>query len=388
MTEEFRVLGVASDLVATLNKRGIETPFPIQALTIPDALAGKDVCGKAKTGSGKTLAFGLPMVENLSRADSHWVRGLILVPTRELALQVAEELRPLARCRRLDLAPVYGGAPIETQINKIKAGLDIIVATPGRLIDLIDRKAVSVAKLEIVVVDEADRMADMGFLPQVEWILRHVESRHQTMLFSATLDGAVDALVHRYQTNPVRHEVQSRQVTVDEMQHRFVAVHEMDKVKVAAAIIRASKRTLVFSATRHGCDRLSRKLKAENVRAEPIHGDLRQKAREHSLARFAAGEIQALVATDVAARGLHIDDVDVVIHFDPPPDHKTYLHRSGRTARAGESGMAVTLSLWNEELVVKRLQRRLSLDVPIVEMFSNDDRLDALERWDPVAEPV
>ena len=388
MTEEFRVLGVASDLVATLNKRGIHTPFPIQTLTIPDALVGKDVCGKAKTGSGKTLAFGLPMVENLSRADSHWVRGLILVPTRELALQVAKELRPLARCRRLDLAPVYGGAPIEAQIKKIKAGLDIIVATPGRLIDLIDRQAVSVAKLEIVVVDEADRMADMGFLPQVEWILRHVESRHQTMLFSATLDGAVDALVRRYQTNPVRHEVQSRQVTVDEMQHRFVAVHEMDKVKVAAAIIRASNRTLVFSATRHGCDRLSRKLKAENVRAEPIHGDLRQKAREHSLARFASGEIQALVATDVAARGLHIDDVDVVLHFDPPPDHKTYLHRSGRTARAGESGMAVTLSLWNEELEVKRLQRRLSLDMPIVEMFSNDDRLVALDQWDPVAQPV
>ena len=244
------------------------------------------------------------------------------------------------------------------------------------------------AKLEIVVVDEADRMADMGFLPQVEWILRHVESRHQTMLFSATLDGAVDALVRRYQSDPVRHEVQSKQVTVDEMQHRFVAVHEMDKVKVTAAIIRASNRALVFSATRHGCDRLSRKLKAENVRAEPIHGDLRQKAREQSLARFASGDIQALVATDVAARGLHIDDVDVVIHYDPPPDHKTYLHRSGRTARAGETGMAVTLSLWNEELEVKRLQRRLSLDVPIVEMFSNDDRLDALDRWDPVAEPV
>ncbi len=388
MTEEFRVLGVASDLVASLKERGIQIPFPIQTLTIPDALVGRDVCGKAKTGSGKTLAFGLPLVENLSRADSHWVRGLILVPTRELAVQVAKELRPLARCRNLDLAPVYGGAPIEAQIKKINSGLDIIVATPGRLIDLIDRKAVSVAKLEIVVVDEADRMADMGFLPQVEWILRHVEARHQTMLFSATLDGAVDALVRRYQQDPVRHEVQSRQVTVDEMQHRFVAVHEMDKVKVAAAIIRASKRTLVFSATRHGCDRLSRKLKAENVRAEPIHGDLRQKAREHSLARFMSGEIQALVATDVAARGLHIDDVDVVIHYDPPPDHKTYLHRSGRTARAGESGMAVTLSLWNEELEVKRLQRRLSLDVPIVEMFSNDDRLDALDRWDPVVEPV
>jgi len=198
----------------------------------------------------------------------------------------------------------------------------------------------------------------------------------------------VDALVRRYQDDPARHEVESKQVTVDEMQHRFVAVHQMDKVNVAAAIIRASNRTLVFSATRHGCDRLARKLQDEGVRAEPIHGDLRQQARERSLARFATGDIQALVATDVAARGLHIDDVDVVIHFDPPPDHKTYLHRSGRTARAGESGMAVTLSLWNEELVVKRLQRRLSLDVPIVEMFSNDDRLDALDRWDPVAEAV
>ena len=388
MTQEFRVLGVASDLVATLNERGIQTPFPIQTLTIPDALAGKDVCGKAKTGSGKTLAFGLPMVENLSNADSNRVRGLILVPTRELAVQVAKELRHLARCRGLDLAPVYGGAPIEVQIKEIEDGLDIIVATPGRLIDLIDRKAVSVAKLEIVVVDEADRMADMGFLPQVEWILRHVEARHQTMLFSATLDGAVDALVRRYQTNPVRHEVHSRQVTVDEMRHRFVAVHEMDKVKVAAAIIRASNRALVFSSTRHGCDRLSRKLKAENVSAEPIHGDLRQQARERSLARFSSGDIKALVATDVAARGLHIDDVDVVIHYDPPPDHKTYLHRSGRTARAGETGMAVTLSLWNQELEVKRLQRRLSLDVPIVEMFSNDERLEALDCWDPVAQPV
>ena len=386
MTQEFRVLGVATDLVEALSERGIRTPFPIQSLTIPDALAGRDVCGKAKTGSGKTLAFGLPMVENLSHADSHWVRGLVLVPTRELAVQVAKELRPLARCRDLALEPVYGGAPIEAQIDKLEAGLDIIVATPGRLIDLIDRKAVSLRKLEIVVVDEADRMADMGFLPQVEWVLRHVDSRHQTLLFSATLDGAVDALVRRYQHDPVRHEVQSKQVTVDEMEHRFVAVHQMDKVNVAAAIIRASNRALVFSATRHGCDRLSQRLESEGVRAEPIHGDLRQNMRERSLARFAAGEIQALVATDVAARGLHIDDVDVVIHYDPPPDHKTYLHRSGRTARAGESGMAVTLSLWNEELEVKRLQRRLSLDVPIVEMFSNDDRLDALDRWDPATE--
>ncbi|MXW41836.1 MAG: DEAD/DEAH box helicase [Acidimicrobiia bacterium] len=403
MTDNFSALGVASDLVATLKERGIHSPSPIQLITIPDALAGRDVCGKAKTGSGKTLAFGIPMVERLSNAGSSKngsgqvrssnsssgsTRGLILVPARELALQVAKELRPLAERRKLRLAPLYGGEPIEAQVSKIQAGLDIIVATPGRLIDLIDRKALFVSELKFVVVDEADRMADMGFLPQVEWILRHVESRHQTLLFSATLDAAVDALVRRYQTKPVRHEVQSRQVTVDEMQHRFVAVHQMDKLKVAATIIAASNRTLVFCATRYGCDRLSRDLKSLGVRAEPIHGDLRQNIRERSLARFMLGKIQALVATDVAARGLHIDDVDVVVHYDPAPDYKTYLHRSGRTARAGETGMAVTLSLWNQELEVKRLQRRLALDMPIVEMFSNDERLVALDRWDPVAQPV
>ncbi|MCY4258274.1 MAG: DEAD/DEAH box helicase [bacterium] len=409
MRDNFRALGVAGDLVATLKERGITTPFPIQTITIPDALAGRDVCGKAKTGSGKTLAFGIPLVEHLSGAQqanpqrgnarsgnaksakliqASSVSGLILVPTRELAVQVAKELLALASCRNLRLVSLYGGTPIDEQVSQVKAGVDIIVATPGRLIDLIDRKAVSVSKLKMVVVDEADRMADMGFLPQVEWILRHVESRHQTLLFSATLDGVVDALVRRYQTAPVRHEVESQQVTVDEMQHRFVAVHEMDKVKVAAAIIAASNRTLVFSSTRHGCDRLSRALRSAGVRAEPIHGDLRQTARERSLDSFASGKIQALVATDVAARGLHIDDVDVVIHFDPAPDHKTYLHRSGRTARAGETGMAVTLSLWNQELEVKRLQRRLALEGPIVEMFSNDERLVALDRWDPVAQPA
>ncbi len=400
MIDDFCALGVAKDLVDTLKQRGITNPFPIQTLTLPDALAGRDVCGKAKTGSGKTLAFGIPVIEHLSNfksvdSDSNKhklafsnVSGLILVPTRELAVQVAEELRPLARCRNLRLTPLYGGTPIEEQIQKVQKGLDIAVATPGRLIDLIERQVVSVVELNMVVVDEADRMADMGFLPQVEWILRHVEARHQTLLFSATLDGVVDVLVRRYQISPVRHEVESPQVTVDEMLHRFVAVHEMDKVKVAAAIVAASNRVLVFSATRHGCDRLSRALNSQGVRAEPIHGDLRQKVRERSLARFAAGTIQALVATDVAARGLHIDDVDVVIHYDPAPDHKTYLHRSGRTARAGESGMAVTLSLWNEELEVKRLQRRLSLEAPIVEMFSNDERLGALDCWDPVAQPV
>jgi superfamily II DNA/RNA helicase len=225
-------------------------------------------------------------------------------------------------------------------------------------------------------------MADMGFLPQVEWILRNVEGTHQTLLFSATLDGVVDSLVRRYQHDPTRHEVASRGVNVKEMQHLFLTAHEMDKVRVAAAIIRNNKRTMVFSATKHGADRLARKLDEEGVTAAPIHGDLRQKERERALANFTDGKLAALVATDVAARGIHVDDVDVVIHFDPPSDHKTYLHRSGRTARAGESGVVVSLALWNQELEIRRMQKRLGLDLPLIEVFSNDPRLTDIAHFD------
>ncbi len=385
-TTQFADLGIDQDLVDSLSARGITAPFEIQALTIPDGLAGRDVCGKAKTGSGKTLAFGIPLVQRLPKGTPKRPTGLTLVPTRELAVQVCRELEPLAECRDLRIEAIYGGTPIEKQIEALRKGVDFVVATPGRMIDLIQQEELSVADLEGVVIDEADRMADMGFMPQVEWILRRAEKEHQTLLFSATLDGMVGSLISRYQRDPVTHEVASREVTVSEMEHRFLAVHEMDRVRVAARIIRSSNRTIVFSRTKWGADKLAGKLVAEDVKAAPIHGDLRQAQREKALADFTNGKIQCLVATDVAARGIHVDDVDVVIHYDPPSDAKTYLHRSGRTARAGESGMVVSLVLWNEELEVRKLLRRLGMKQPIVEVYSNDVRLDDLTDWDPAAE--
>ena len=385
-TTQFADLGVDQDLVDVLTERGITAPFEIQALTIPDGLAGRDVCGRAKTGSGKTLAFGIPLVQLLPKARPGRPTGLALVPTRELAVQVARELEPLGATRGIRTLAVCGGAPIEKQISALARGVEFVVATPGRMIDLIDRGELSVADVERVVIDEADRMADMGFMPQVEWILRRVDRNHQTLLFSATLDGMVGGLIKRYQNDPVMHEIAGREATVAEMEHRFLAVHEMDRVRVAVAIINSSNRTLVFSRTKWGADKLTGKLIDEGVKAAAIHGNLRQSQREKALADFSNGRIQALVATDVAARGIRVDDVDVVIHYDPPSDAKTYLHRSGRTARAGESGVVVSLVLWNEELEVRKLLRRLGMKVPIVEVFSNDKRLLDLQAWDPAKE--
>ena len=385
-TTQFADLGIDQDLIDVLAERGITTPFQIQSLAIPDGIAGRDVCGRAKTGSGKTLAFGIPMIQRIPKAKPGRPTGLALVPTRELAVQVCRELEPLAAVRGLTFEAIYGGSPIEKQIAALKRGVDFVVATPGRMIDLIQQEELSVADLEGVVIDEADRMADMGFMPQVEWILRRAKKDHQTLLFSATLDGMVGALISRYQTDPVTHEVASNDVTVAEMEHRFLAVHEMDRVRVAARIIEASNRTIIFSRTKWGADKLTGKLVGEDVRAAAIHGDLRQVQREKALADFKMGKIKCLVATDVAARGIHVDDVDVVIHYDPPSDAKTYVHRSGRTARVGKSGVVVSLVLWNEELEVRKLLRRLGMKQPIVEVYSNDVRLDDLMAWDPADE--
>jgi superfamily II DNA/RNA helicase len=386
VSPSFHELGLPEDLVAVLDEQGISEPFPIQEMTIPDARAGRDVLGKAKTGSGKTLAFGIPMLERTTMAEPGRPRSLVLVPTRELAVQVADALAPLAAVRQLRVRAVYGGQAMERQLKALHRGVEVVVATPGRLIDLLDRGEVSVAGIEVLVLDEADRMADMGFMPQVEWILRRVESEHQTMLFSATLDGDVDRLVRLYMKDPVRHEVESPVATVEEMQHRFLAVHQMDKVKVAAAISRGHERVLVFVRTKRGADHLVRDLRAEGVKAGAIHGDLRQQHRERALADFGEGKLPVLVATDVAARGIHVDDIGIVIHYDPPEDHKAYLHRSGRTARAGEEGVVVTLALWNQHREMELLQRRLGINQPLVEVFSNDKRLADLHAWNPGAD--
>ena len=387
----FKALGVAPVLVDALSERGITEPFPIQALTIRDALAGRDVCGKAKTGSGKTLAFGLPLLQRFDAEPGRSrrpPRGLVLVPTRELARQVHDVLAPLAETVGLTLTACYGGTNMDAQVKALRAGTDILIATPGRLIDLRQRGDVDLGHVEVVVLDEADRMADMGFMPQVDWLLRHLVRAHQTMLFSATLDGDVDRLVRDELSDPVHHEVASATKTVSEMSHRFIQVHQMDKVKVAARICSNAARSLVFSRTKRGADRLTDALRREGVDARAIHGDLRQQARERALRSFSQGRLPVLVATDVAARGLDVDGVDVVIHYDPPEDHKAYLHRSGRTARAGREGLVVTLVLWNEQLEVERIQKRLGLSAPIVEMFSNDPRLTHLDSWEPAPSAV
>jgi superfamily II DNA/RNA helicase len=394
----FESLGVSEELTKALADQGIVSAFPIQALTIADALAGRDVCGKAKTGSGKTLAFGVPLLQRTKATrDAQGAAAgapsrpaqplaLVLLPTRELAVQVHDVLAPLAKTLGLRAVAVYGGADIDRQVAKLQKGVDVIIATPGRLIDLGDRGEISVAKLETLVLDEADRMADMGFMPQVEWVLRRLETPHQTLLFSATLDGAVDRLVQRYLTEPVFHEVASSTQTVTLMEHRFIQVHQMDKVKVAAAIARSQDKTLFFVRTKRGADRLVENLEKEGLHAAAIHGDLRQANRERALADFSGGKLHVLVATDVAARGLHIEAVDGVIHWDPPEDHKAYLHRSGRTARAGKAGVVVSLTLWNQLVEVEVIQRRLGLRIPIVEMFSNDPRLANLGEWTPLPE--
>ena len=343
----FAELGLPAALVTALNRRGMIAPFAIQSRTLPDALAGRDVLGRAQTGSGKTLGFGLPMLARLAETvgeRAQWApRGLVLVPTRELAQQVADVLAPLGHAVGVRLTTVYGGAPMGRQIEALRRGVDLVVATPGRLIDLMERGAARLDRVVITVLDEADHMADLGFLPAVTQILDETVPGGQRLLFSATLDRGVDKLVTRYLTDPGIHAVASANAPVELADHRVFVVPPAAKLPVAAQIASRPARSLFFVRTKHGADRLARQLSNAGAPAAAIHGDLNQNQRQRALAGFAAGHPRVLVATDVAARGIHVDDVDLVVHFDPPNDSKDYLHRSGRTARAGASGTVLSL---------------------------------------------
>jgi superfamily II DNA/RNA helicase len=343
----FAELGLPEAAVRVLNRRGITTPFAIQARALPDAIAGRDVLARAQTGSGKTLAFGLPMMARLTGDGSARrtirPRGLVLVPTRELARQVAGDLEPVATILGLKVTTVFGGAPMGRQIEQLRRGVDIVVATPGRLIDLMERNSVSLDAVEVAVLDEADHMADLGFLPAVTKILDTTPEGRQCLLFSATLDRGVDKLVARYLNDPAIHAVAPTAMTIENMQHQVFEISRDDKVAVAAQIAARPARTLFFVRTKHGADRLARQLVNHGVDAAAIHGNLNQGQRQRALDGFSTGRMRVLVATDVAARGIHVDDVDLVVHYDPPNDHKDYLHRSGRTARAGATGTVLSL---------------------------------------------
>jgi superfamily II DNA/RNA helicase len=356
----FAALGVPAPIVAGLERRGITAPFPIQVATLPDALAGRDLCGRAPTGSGKTIAFGIPLVHRVGRARPGHPRALVLVPTRELAGQVERELRALAGPGRPRTLVVYGGVGFGGQLAALRRGVDVVVATPGRLADLVHQGACHLDEVDLVVLDEADRMADMGFLPEVRRLLDRTAPSRQTLLFSATLDGDVDVLVRRYQRRPVRHELEvSDDAPVSD--HRFWQVERTERVAVAARIAGAHWPSVVFCRTKRGADRVARQLAREGVATAAIHGDRSQNQRERALADFASGRVQALVATDVAARGIHVDDVASVVHFDLPADHKDYVHRSGRTGRAGAAGLVVSLVPGDQLGDATRLQRKLAL---------------------------
>ncbi|MBA3745695.1 DEAD/DEAH box helicase, partial [Sporichthya sp.] len=346
------------------------SPFAIQSRALPDALAGRDVLGRAQTGSGKTLAFGLPMLARLAATGSPArstrrpgpPRGLVLVPTRELARQVADNLVAFGHTVDLTVAMVYGGAPISRQIQALRAGVDVVVATPGRLLDLLERKALTLEWIEITVLDEADHMADMGFLPDVRRILAQTPQDGQRLLFSATLDHAVAKIVREYLPDPAVHAVPEDETQVDNMTHVMFGVHPSTKVDVAARIAARPGRTLFFVRTKHGADRLARQFSQAGVAAGAIHGNLNQNQRQRALAAFADGSQRVLVATDVAARGIHVDDVDLVVHFDPPTDEKAYLHRSGRTARAGSSGTVVALVEHSQRREMAAMHRKAGVD--------------------------
>ncbi|GAB7048981.1 DEAD/DEAH box helicase [Catenuloplanes indicus] len=344
----FEDLGLPNRLVRALAREGITAPFEIQAATVPDALAGRDVLGRGQTGSGKTLAFGLPVLARVAmggRAEPHHPKALILVPTRELAMQVADALMPLGKPLGVFIKTAVGGVPYDRQIDSLRRGVEIIVATPGRLGDLINRGVCNLDKVEITVLDEADQMADMGFLPEVTELLSKTPADSQRLLFSATLDKDVDTLVKRFMTDPVTHSTAPPVATVSTMDHHMLLIPPQDKFPVTASIAARKGRTIIFARTQMGVDRLVEQLAVVGVRAGALHGGKTQRARTRTLAEFKEGRTNVLVATDVAARGIHVDGISLVLHVDPPKDPKDYLHRAGRTARAGESGAVATLVL-------------------------------------------
>jgi ATP-dependent RNA helicase RhlE len=359
--QSFPDLGVSAAVVGSLAARGITTPFPIQAMVMEDALAGRDVLAESRTGSGKTLAFVIPIVERLSTAKGQRPQALVLVPTRELASQVVGEFVDIARTKGLRVAAAYGGTRISEQ-NRAVSNADILVATPGRLEDLSERRLVRLGAIKILILDEADRMLDMGFEPQVAAIVRRLPTERQTMFFSATLEGAVGHLAARYTKNAVRHQVQTDRPTVEEAEHRFISVSEHGKVDALAELLQAEPGlALVFVRTKRGADRLAMKLKDRGLSAAAMHADLSQQARERTLARFHKGTVNTLVATDVAARGLDVEGIAHVINYDPPADDSGYVHRVGRTARAGRSGRGVTLVTPEQQSDVSRMAARLHL---------------------------
>ena len=357
----FSDLGVPAPVVASLAARGITDAFPIQSLAIPPALAGRDVSGRAPTGSGKTLAFGIPLAERVSRGRPRRPRALVLAPTRELAAQIQTELRPLLAPRKRTVASFYGGVGFEPQLKMLRRGVDVAVACPGRLADLVRRGDLVLDEVEIVVVDEADRMADMGFLPEVRRILDQVRPDRQTLLFSATLDGDVDVLVRRYQRDPQRCDVQPDESNGTRTTHQFVRARREDRVALTADLVTSHGSTVVFCRTKHGANRVAEQLSRHGISAVPIHGGRSQAQRDRALRSFAGGHAQALVATDVAARGIHVDNVGLVVHFDLAGDHKDYLHRSGRTGRAGAPGVVVSLVTDADVAHARGLQRAIGL---------------------------
>ncbi|MEU9166724.1 DEAD/DEAH box helicase [Streptomyces sp. NPDC048420] len=375
--EAFADLAMPKQLLATLGREGVTVPFPIQAATLPNSLAGRDVLGRGRTGSGKTLAFGLAALARTAgrRAEPRQPFVLVLVPTRELAQQVTDALTPYARSLSLRLATVVGGMSIGRQASALRAGAEVVVATPGRLKDLIERGDCRLDEVGITVLDEADQMADMGFMPQVTALLDQVRPDGQRMLFSATLDRNVDRLVRNYLHDPVVHSVDPSAGAVTTMEHHVLHVHEADKHRTTTEIAARDGRVIMFLDTKHAVDRLTKHLLSSGVRAAALHGGKSQPQRTRTLAQFKTGHVTVLVATNVAARGIHVDDLDLVVNVDPPSDHKDYLHRGGRTARAGESGSVVTLVTPGQRREVSRLMTSAGITPQIAQVRSGEAEL-------------